>query len=103
MEHPLFEEFWQRDLEESVRQVNAKPFVEEAVLQVSNWGFSPADLKVQRKRPGKGILHWIKSLYGQTEDILSGFLGQIHVWQVGSSLLSYLYIFFRWGLSSSSL
>ncbi|XP_009804236.1 uncharacterized protein LOC107790869 [Nicotiana tabacum] len=81
VEHPLFEEFWQRDLEESVRQVNAKPFVEEAVLQVSNWGFSPADLKVQRKRPGKGILHWIKSLYGQTEDILSGFLGQIHVWQ----------------------
>ncbi|XP_060170171.1 uncharacterized protein LOC132600796 [Lycium barbarum] len=81
LEHPLFDEFWQRDLEESVRQKNAKPFVEEAVLQVSNWGFSPADLKVQRKRPGKGILHWIKSLYGQTEEILTGFIGQIHVWQ----------------------
>ncbi|CAN4119925.1 unnamed protein product [Withania somnifera] len=81
LEHPSFEEFWQRDLEESVRQKNAKPFVEEAVLQVSNWGFSPADLKVQRKRPGKGIRHWIKSLYGQTEEILTGFLGQIHVWQ----------------------
>ncbi|KAH0747034.1 hypothetical protein KY285_008691 [Solanum tuberosum] len=81
LEHPLFEKFWQRDVEESVRQKNAKPFVEEAVLQVSNWGFSPADLKVQRKRPGKGIMHWIKSLFGQTEEILTGFLGQIHVWQ----------------------
>ncbi|XP_055833864.1 uncharacterized protein LOC129902571 [Solanum dulcamara] len=81
LEHPLFEEFWQRDLEESVRQKNAKPFVEEAVLQVSNWGFSPADLKVQRKHTGKGILHRIKSLFGQTEEILTGFLGQIHVWQ----------------------
>ncbi|KAM3303359.1 hypothetical protein P3S67_014389 [Capsicum chacoense] len=81
LEHPSFEDFWQRDLEEAVRQKNAKPFVEEAVLQVSNWGFSPADLKVQRKRPGKGIVHWIKSLYGQTEEILTGFLGQIHIWQ----------------------
>lgn len=90
----MFEEFWQRDLEESVRQKNAKPFVEEAVLLVSNWGFSPADLKVQRKHPGKGILHRIKSLFGQTEEILTGFLGQIHVWQVGSYLL-YLYIFLR--------
>ncbi|KAF3643428.1 putative ATP synthase subunit d, mitochondrial-like [Capsicum annuum] len=81
LEHPSFEDFWQRDLEEAVRQKNAKPFVEEAVLQVSNWGFSPADLKVQRKRPGKGIVHWIKSLYGQTEEILAGFLGQIHIWQ----------------------
>ncbi|KAI3461459.1 hypothetical protein Pfo_018122 [Paulownia fortunei] len=38
IEDRFFEDFWQRDVEESVRQANAKPFVEEAVLQVSNWG-----------------------------------------------------------------
>ncbi|KAG9144052.1 hypothetical protein Leryth_013928 [Lithospermum erythrorhizon] len=35
VEHRVFEEFWQRDVEESVRQGNVKPFVEEAILQVS--------------------------------------------------------------------
>ncbi|XWS28438.1 hypothetical protein CRYUN_Cryun25bG0069000 [Craigia yunnanensis] len=43
-------EFWQRDVEESIRQGNAKPFVEEAVLQVSNWGFGLADVKLQKKQ-----------------------------------------------------
>lgn len=50
IEDPIYEEFWQRDVEESVRQGNAKPFVEEAVLQVSNWGFRLADLKLQKKQ-----------------------------------------------------
>ncbi|XP_043696153.1 uncharacterized protein LOC122646630 [Telopea speciosissima] len=81
VEEPAFEEFWQRDVEESVRQENPKPFMEEAVLQVSNWGFSLADLQVQKKHKGKGILSWIKSLYSQSESELTGFLGPIHIWQ----------------------
>ncbi|XP_043701041.1 uncharacterized protein LOC122651637 [Telopea speciosissima] len=81
VEEPTFETFWQRDVEESVRQGNPKPFMEEAVLQVSNWGFSLADLQVQKKQKGKGILNWIKSLYSQPENELIGFLGPIHIWQ----------------------
>ncbi|KAF8395228.1 hypothetical protein HHK36_019170 [Tetracentron sinense] len=81
IEEPLFEEFWQRDVEESVRQRNVKPFVEEAVLEVSDWGFSLMDLQVNKKRLGKGILTWIKSLYSQSEQGLTGFLGPIHIWQ----------------------
>ncbi|KAK9280468.1 hypothetical protein L1049_014160 [Liquidambar formosana] len=76
-----FEELWQRNVEESIRQGNAKPFVEEAVLQVTNWGFSLADLKIQKKRRGNGILNWLKSLFSQVEEELTGFLGPIHIWQ----------------------
>ncbi|XLS58087.1 hypothetical protein HN51_007842, partial [Arachis hypogaea] len=46
MEDPIYEEFWQKDVEESIRQENAK----EAALQVSNWGFSLLDLKLQKKK-----------------------------------------------------
>ncbi|XVF04973.1 hypothetical protein REPUB_Repub05bG0129900 [Reevesia pubescens] len=81
MEDPIYEEFWQRDVEESIRQGNAKPFVEEAVLQVSNWGFSLADLKLQKKQRGKGILNLIKSLLRASEEEYTGFLGPIHIWQ----------------------
>ncbi|XP_059626743.1 uncharacterized protein LOC132269526 isoform X2 [Cornus florida] len=81
IEEPKFEEFWQRDVEESVRQRNVKPFVEEAVLQVSNWGFRLADLKIQKKHRGKGIIQWLKSMYSQTEEELTGFLGPIQIWQ----------------------
>ncbi|CAI9105206.1 OLC1v1004079C1 [Oldenlandia corymbosa var. corymbosa] len=81
VEHPLFEEFWQRDVEESVRQGNAGPFVQEAVLQVSNWGFKLADLKVRKKNKGKGFLVWLKSMFRQDEELLNGFVGPIHVWQ----------------------
>ncbi|CAH9072468.1 unnamed protein product [Cuscuta epithymum] len=81
IESPLFETFWQRDVEESIRQRKVRPLVEEAVLQVSDWGFSPVDLKIKRKNLGKGVLKWIKSLYGQPEESLSGFLGPIHIWQ----------------------
>ncbi|KAA8518794.1 hypothetical protein F0562_016432 [Nyssa sinensis] len=81
IEEPRFEEFWNRDVEESVRQGNTKPFMEEAVLQVSNWGFSMADLQVQKKCPGKGILPWLKFMYSQAECELTGFLGPIHIWQ----------------------
>lgn len=81
IESPMFEEFWQRDVEESVRQRNVYPFVEEAVLQVSNWGFRLADLKVRKKRKGKGLLVWLKSIYGQAEESINGFLGPIQVWQ----------------------
>lgn len=82
MEEPNFTSFWEKDVEESVRQRNPKPFVEEAVLQVSNWGFSLADLQVQKKRPGKGFLPWLKSMYSPAEMELAGFLGPIHIWQV---------------------
>ncbi|XP_077239548.1 uncharacterized protein LOC143880430 [Tasmannia lanceolata] len=78
---PLFNEFWERDVEESVRQGNPKPFVEEAVLQVSNWGFSLADLQVQTKPQGKGLLHWLKYMYGHADLEREGFLGPIHIWQ----------------------
>ncbi|PSR89990.1 Lysophospholipase BODYGUARD 4 precursor [Actinidia chinensis var. chinensis] len=81
IEEPLFEEFWQRDVEESVRPRIVKPFVEEAVLLVSDWGFSLSDLKIQKKRQGKGIVFWLKSMYSQTEEELTGFLGPIHIWQ----------------------
>lgn len=73
-----------RDLAESVRQGNVKPFMEEAVLQVSSWGFRLSELKVQKKQKGRGIIFWIKSKYSQAEEELTGFLGPIHIWQVGA-------------------
>ncbi|KAK4419169.1 hypothetical protein Salat_2329700 [Sesamum alatum] len=76
-----FEELWHRDVEESVRQGNLKPFVEEAVLQVTNWGFSLMDLQVQRICPRKGILPWLQFMYAQPECELTGYLGSIHIWQ----------------------
>ena len=82
IEDPVYEEFWQRDVEESIRQGNAKPFVEEALLQVSNWGFSLADLKLQKKQRGKGILNLIKFLLSGSEKEYIGFLGLIQIWQV---------------------
>lgn len=81
VEDSTFQEFWLRNVEESVRQANAKPFVEEAVLQVSNWGFSIGDLNGQSKYKGEGILAWLKSLYTPADKRLSGFLGPIHLWQ----------------------
>lgn len=89
VEGPVFEEFWKRDVEESVRQGNAKPFVEEVSLQVSDWGFSISDLKVQKQKRGKGILVWLKSVYDLAEEKVDGFLGPIYIWQV--SELSSLY------------
>ncbi|KAL2502784.1 alpha/beta-hydrolase superfamily protein [Forsythia ovata] len=76
-----FEEFWQRDVEESIRQGNTKPFIEESMLQVSNWGFSLMDLQVQRKCQRKGIFPWLQFMYGEAECELTGFLGPIHIWQ----------------------
>jgi len=86
MEDPIYEEFWQRDLEESTRQRNVKPFVEEAALQVTNWGFSLSDLKLQKKI--QSSLSWLKSMFTETQEY-TGFLGPIHIWQVSAS------IFFR--------
>lgn len=77
-----FRNFWQRNVEESVRQGSPRPFVEEAVLQVSDWGFSIGDLNGHSKYKGKGVLAWLKSLYTPSEKRLAGFLGPIHVWQV---------------------
>ncbi|KAE8099535.1 hypothetical protein FH972_017511 [Carpinus fangiana] len=81
IDEPIFEEFWHRDVEESIRQGNTKPFIEEAVLQVSDWGFSPADLQMWKKCPRIGILSWLRSLYSEAEYELTGFLGPIHIWQ----------------------
>ncbi|XVF76498.1 hypothetical protein PTKIN_Ptkin13bG0271100 [Pterospermum kingtungense] len=80
-EGTTFEDFWHRDVEESIRQGNTKPFIEESILQVSNWGFSLADLQVQRKCYKSGIFPWLKSLYSQAECELVGFLEPIHIWQ----------------------
>ncbi|KAL2485260.1 alpha/beta-Hydrolases superfamily protein [Abeliophyllum distichum] len=76
-----FEELWHRDIEESIRQGSAQPFVEEAMLQVSNWGFSLMDLRVQKKCSNKGFFPWLKFMYGDTECELTGFFGPIHIWQ----------------------
>ncbi|KAK9126825.1 hypothetical protein Scep_015671 [Stephania cephalantha] len=82
VEDPIFEEFWRRDVEESIRQGSPKPFIEETVLQVSNWGFSLADIQVHRRRhQGSGILAWIKSAYSPPEKEVQGFTGPIHIWQ----------------------
>ncbi|KAF5747885.1 hypothetical protein HS088_TW05G00615 [Tripterygium wilfordii] len=81
IEEPIFEEFWHRDVEESIRQGSTKPFIEEAVQQVSAWGFSLIDLQVQKKCQRKGILPWLSFMYSQEECELTGFLGPIHVWQ----------------------
>ncbi|XP_073310329.1 uncharacterized protein [Primulina huaijiensis] len=76
-----FEEIWHRNVEESIRQGNTKPFVEEAVLQVSNWGFSLTELQAQRKCQRKGLLPWLQFMYGLPECELTGFPGPIHIWQ----------------------
>ncbi|KAG0477051.1 hypothetical protein HPP92_013892 [Vanilla planifolia] len=81
IEGQAFHEFWERDVAESIRQMNPKPFVQEAVLQVSNWGFSLADLQVRKKLEGKSLLLWLKSIYIQSEGEWTGFLGPIHIWQ----------------------
>ncbi|KAL3536307.1 hypothetical protein ACH5RR_004768 [Cinchona calisaya] len=80
IQKPTFEELWQRNVEELIRQGSTKPFVEEAVLQVSYWGFSLVDLQVQKKCSRKGI-PWLKFIYGQEKCELTGFLGPIHIWQ----------------------
>ncbi|XAR69041.1 hypothetical protein NMG60_11000493 [Bertholletia excelsa] len=81
VEAPKFEEFWHRDVEESVRQLSLRPFIEEAGLLVSDWGFKLADLQLQKKCPGKGFFHWLNFMYSQTECELTGFLGPVHIWQ----------------------
>lgn len=81
LEKPNFNEFWEKDVAESVRQGDTKPFVEEAVLQVSYWGFNLADLQVQKRQEGKGFLQWLKSIYSPADREWAGFLGPIHIWQ----------------------
>ncbi|EXB98573.1 hypothetical protein L484_014418 [Morus notabilis] len=81
IEDPIHEEFWQRDVEESIRQGNVEPFIEEAIMQVSNWGFSLAELKLHKKQRGKGMLNWLKSMISEPQEEYIGFLGPIHIWQ----------------------
>ncbi|GAB2276795.1 hypothetical protein Dimus_011510 [Dionaea muscipula] len=81
IEDPRFEAFWQRNVEESIRQGDVKAFVEEAALQVSNWDFNIADLQAQDRSQRKGFLLWLKSIYSYAEEELTGFLGPIHIWQ----------------------
>ncbi|KAL2984038.1 hypothetical protein AAZX31_12G068600 [Glycine max] len=81
MEDPIYGEFWQRDVEESNRQRNVKPFMEEAALQVANWGFSLSDLKLQKRKQSSNLLSWLKSMFTETEEYM-GFLGPIHIWQI---------------------
>lgn len=81
IEDPKIEEYLQRDVEESIRQGSIKPFIEEAVLQVSEWGFSLSDLQVQKQCQQRGFLRLFRSMYSEAECVLTGFLGQIHIWQ----------------------
>ncbi|KAB2631055.1 hypothetical protein D8674_008574 [Pyrus ussuriensis x Pyrus communis] len=84
IEDPKVEEHLQRDIEESIRQGSIKPFIEEAVLQVSRWGFSLADLQAQKQCQRRGFLAWLWN--SEAECMLTGFLGQIHIWQVARVL-----------------
>nr|XP_043610238.1 uncharacterized protein LOC122581967 [Erigeron canadensis] len=92
----VFKEFWQRDVEESIRQGNVKTFVEEAMLQVASWPFSLMDLQVQKKCPEKGFFHWFKFMSSEAECKLVGFLEPIHIWQgmedlvVPTSMIDYV-------------
>jgi hypothetical protein len=81
LESPMFQSFWERNVAESVRQADAQPFVEEAVLQVSDWGFSLSDIQTQKK-DDQGFFELIKSMFNQVEREWVGFLGPIHIWQV---------------------
>ncbi|CAA7389463.1 unnamed protein product [Spirodela intermedia] len=81
MGKPSFKEFWERNMEESVRQGDSKPFVEEAILQVSSWGFNLAELQAPKNPEGEGLLNWLKSFYSLTEREWTGFTGPIHIWQ----------------------
>ncbi|ERN04938.1 uncharacterized protein LOC18433104 [Amborella trichopoda] len=81
LEEPMFIDFLRGDMEESTRLGNPSPFVEEAVLQVSSWGFSLTDLQVQKKQMAKGFFAWLKSIYSQADWEWVGFLGPIHIWQ----------------------
>ncbi|KAH0943966.1 hypothetical protein HID58_003603 [Brassica napus] len=67
--------------EKSTRQGTAKPFVEEAVLHVSNWGFSLPDFRLQKKCKANGVLSWLMSMYSESECELVGFGKPIHIWQ----------------------
>ncbi|CAE5966686.1 unnamed protein product [Arabidopsis arenosa] len=78
---PVFEDLYQRNVEESVRQGTAKPFVEEAGLQVSNWGFSLPEFHMQKKCRTNGVLSWLMSMYSESECELIGFRKPIHIWQ----------------------
>ncbi|PNT77601.1 hypothetical protein BRADI_1g65700v3 [Brachypodium distachyon] len=80
LEGAMFNAFWEKDVAESVRQGDAKPFVEEAVMQVSDWGFSLSDIQMQKKED-QGLFELIKSLFSQAEREWVGFLGPIHIWQ----------------------
>ena len=81
LEGPEFNAFWERNVAESVRQGDARPFVEEAVLQVSDWGFSLSDIQMQKKED-RSFFELIKSMFNQVEREWVGFLGPIHIWQV---------------------
>ncbi|XP_023007394.1 uncharacterized protein LOC111499904 [Cucurbita maxima] len=80
VEDPIHEEFWQRDVEESIRQGNPKPFMEEAALLVSDWGFRLRDLRLEKRRV-RSLIYWLKSLLGDLQEEFTGFLGPIHIWQ----------------------
>ncbi|KAJ3699492.1 hypothetical protein LUZ61_003197 [Rhynchospora tenuis] len=81
LEEPVFMEFWEKDVAESVRQGDAKPFIEESVIQVSDWGFTLSDIQVQKQKDGSGFISLLKSLFSPAEKEWTGFLGPIHVWQ----------------------
>lgn len=59
-----------------------RPFIEEAVLLVSKWDFDIEEFHMQKKCQTRGILLWLKSIYGQAECELVGFHGPVHIWQV---------------------
>ncbi|CAM0872653.1 unnamed protein product [Alopecurus aequalis] len=80
LEASMFNAFWEKDVAESVRQGDAQPFVEEAVLQVSDWGFSLSDIQMQ-KREDQGLFEFFMSLFSQADREWVGFLGPIHIWQ----------------------
>jgi len=80
VEQDFFIDFLRKDMQESVRQGNSAPFVEETVMQVNKWGFSLAELQV-RKKLMKGFTSWFHSLFNEVPEEWEGFLRPIHIWQ----------------------
>ena len=64
----MFNAFWERNVAEAVRQGDARPFVEEAVLQVSDWGFNLSNIQMQKKEAQR-FFELIKSLFNQAKRV----------------------------------
>eukprot|EP00252_Welwitschia_mirabilis_P001051 TRINITY_DN11019_c0_g1_i1.p1 TRINITY_DN11019_c0_g1~~TRINITY_DN11019_c0_g1_i1.p1 ORF type:complete len:540 (+),score=95.47 TRINITY_DN11019_c0_g1_i1:73-1692(+) len=80
VELDFFIDFERRDMLESLRQGSITPLVQETLLQVNDWGFNLAELRV-RKKNMIGFTSWFNNLFTPSEEEWEGFRGPIHIWQ----------------------